>query len=295
MASCKEGKRRLKKKSSVFLLVFFFLFAIATIRVLAQSESTLDSECPSPVLSRLQSHTIAGGETVESIAGRYNLIPDTIVRLNPVLEGDSLPVGAEIFIPPMNGVRLEVPSGTTWQDLEAAYGVRADVLFELNGCQGKPSVVFIPGVNWSPQESSTVNNYSGLSGYPLPSVAKVGLTYGWKTDPTNQGRMFHSGIDLLAASGTPVLTAESGVVAYVGEEGNYGNLVVVSHQGGLQTRYAHLNTIKVASGQQVKTGDVLGTVGSTGRPDIQATHLHFEVRQQAPVGWVAQDPEIHLR
>ncbi|MGK7878415.1 MAG: LysM peptidoglycan-binding domain-containing M23 family metallopeptidase [Xenococcaceae cyanobacterium] len=257
-------------------------------------ENNEELACPPPVLSRLQRHQIAPGETIESIAAQYNLLPETLIRLNGALQRGSAPVGAEILIPPFNGIRLEVPAGATWQDLEAAYGVRVDVLFEINGCQKIPTVVFIPGVAWSPRRGS-VDNYTGLSGYPLPSIAKVGLNYGWQANPTNQQRMFHSGIDLLAEPGTPVLSAEAGIVAFVGKEGNYGNLVVVNHEGGRQTRYAHLGTIQVAIGQQVKIGDILGTVGYTGRPDLEVPHLHFEVRYNSPVGWVAQDPELHLK
>ena len=81
----------------------------------------------------------------------------------------------------------------------------------------------------------------------------------------------------------------------MGQQDNYGNLVVVNHPGGKQTRYAHLDTIQVVIGQQVNSGEVLGTVGTTGRPDLDTPHLHFEVRDNSPLGWVAQDPVIHLQ
>jgi murein DD-endopeptidase MepM/ murein hydrolase activator NlpD len=91
-----------------------------------------------------------------------------------------------------------------------------------------------------------------------------------------------------------VLAADDGVVAFVGEESTYGNLVVINRADEWQTRYAHLGTIKVKIGQQVKAGDTIGTIGTTGQPDIKEPHLHFEVRYQSPAGWVAQDPAIHL-
>ncbi len=283
-----------------FLSLLFWLLilpvAFKAIPAFAQSvENNQELACPSPLLSRLQRHQIAPGETIESIAKKYNLLPETLIRLNRALQGGSAPAGREILIPPFNGIRIEVPAGATWQDLEAAYGVRADVLFEVNGCQKSPKVVFIPGVTWNPGESPAVDTYTGLSGYPLPSIAKIGLNYGWQTRHSDRQKMFHSGIDLLAELGTPVLSAEAGIVAFAGQEETYGNLVVVDHGEGRQTRYAHLGSIKVVIGQEVKTGDVLGTVGSTGRPDLKVPHLHFEVRHNSPVGWVAQDPEIHLQ
>ncbi|OKH22981.1 peptidase [Hydrococcus rivularis NIES-593] len=250
--------------------------------------------CQPPVLSRLQRHKIAPGETTTTIAQKYNLLPETLIRLNPILQGGSAPVGREILIPPMNGVRLEVPAGATWKDLENAYGVRADVLFELNGCQKTPKVVFIPGVNWAARDNAR-RNYTGLKYYPLPQNARIGLPYGWQKEAADGGKMmFHSGVDFLAESGTPVLAADEGIVAFVGEEGSYGYLIVISHGEEWQTRYAHLDKVRVKIGQPVKAGDVIGTVGTTGKPDIKAPHLHFEIRYKSPAGWVAQDPKLHL-
>jgi len=292
----------LQNKILIVFWLFFPIFAAKAdfipltleknfpLKLIAQSEGL---DCAPPILSRLQSHQIAAGETIESITARYNLLPETLISLNPVLEKGSAPVGEKILIPPYNGIRVEVPSGATWKDLEAAYGVGADILFETNGCENVPSVVFIPGVSWQPT-SQEVNNYTGLGGYPLESVATVGLGFGWQVLPSNGQVMFHSGIDLLADPGTPVLSADAGVVAFVGQEESYGYLVVVDHGGGLQTRYAHLSKIVVSIGQKVNSGDFIGAVGVTGTPDLAVPHLHFEVRNLLPVGWVAQDPQVHF-
>lgn len=248
--------------------------------------------CPSPVLSRLKRHKIIAGETVQSIAQQYNLLPETLLRLNPILKEKKLPVGKEILIPPFNGIRISTPKGATWQDLADAYGIRSDILFELNGCVKTPQIVFIPGTNWS---SSTKKDYLGLSGYPLPFVAPIGLKYGWQQNPIGQQRLFHSGVDLLADVGTPVLAADRGEVVYVGQEGTYGILIVINHPGDRQTRYAQLSKVNVKMGQMVRAGDVIGAVGTTGQPDLPTPHLHFEVRVKLAVGWVAQDPEIHFQ
>lgn len=263
---------------------------------IAQAPSPTGSACPSPVLSRLTQHKIAPGETVESIAKRYDLTPETLIALNPVLKEQSQPVGREILIPPFNGIRVQPPAGSSWEDVATAYGVRVDALYEANGCQPQPAQeVFVPGVNWSANRQPTVERYTGFIGYPLPTTASVGLSYGWHQNPKTGQARFHSGIDLLASFGTAVLSVEEGTVAYAGEQGGYGNLVVVNHEGGRQTRYAHLEKVSVRTGQQVKLGEALGTVGSTGRPDIKKPHLHFEVRFNSPQGWVAQDPALNLR
>ena len=250
-----------------------------------------EQSCPVSVLSRLESHQIAPSETVESIAQKYNLLPETLVRLNPSLQQETVPVGTEILIPPFNGVRLEVPPDTTWKDLEQAYGIRADVLFELNGCTPEPQVVFLPGVSWEEKDKDSVYTYRGLSHYPLPEVAPVGQNYGWYTDPKTQQRRLHSGIDLMAAVGTSVLAAEAGKVTFAGKHPRYGNLVIILHEGK-QTRYGHLEEITVEAEQTVTAGDKIGTVGTRGQS--QQSYLHFQVRYQTPQGWVAQDPAIHL-
>lgn len=262
----------------------------------AASPQTSDFFCPPPALSRLRRHKIVPGETIASIAQKYNLLPQTLIQFNPILQAGAAPAGQEILVPPLDGRRVEVPHRTTWRDLAQAYGVRADVLFEINGCQQNPGkVAFIPGIAWNTAPQSPQEDYTGLNGYPLPAPAQIGLKYGWQSNPTTGQSYFHSGIDLLAVPGTPVLAAEAGEVAFTGQEGTYGYLVILAHGNGRQTRYAHLSQIQVKLGQPVSVGEQLGLTGATGQPDIPQPHLHFEIRYQLPVGWVAQDPEIHLK
>lgn len=265
-------------------------FAIASSRSWAQSETL----CPTAVLSRLQTHEVRAGESLEAIAAQYQIFPVILIHFNPALQ-DAKPVtGSTLYIPPLNGIQVPIPVGATWQDLAEAYGVRADVLFELNGCQIPGETAFIPGTHWSPQNLPQAGNYAGLSGYPLRDRAAIGLSYGWQTEAGGGESEFHNGLDFLAPLGTRVLAAEAGTVVYADRQGDYGNLAVINHEGGRQTRYAHLDTLNVVPGQEVQTGDILGTVGTSGKPDIPQPHVHFEVRYQVPIGWVAQDPQIHL-
>lgn len=271
-----------------------FTLGLSLILLTPSPVKSLEPLCPIPILSRLNRHKIRATDTLEGIANQYNLTPNTIILNNPDITPDSLPLGTDIIIPPINGMIVTVPSLASWQDLAEAYGVRADLLFEVNGCQPLGEEVFIPGITWHPDKVTEVFNYTGLSGYPLPTEARVILSYGWQDEPSQAERLFHSGVDLLADLGTNVLAVEAGTVVYVGIEGNYGNLVIINHQGGLQTRYAHLQNILINPGDLVEIGQVIGTVGVTGTPDVDEPHLHFEVRYQTPMGWLAQDPLIHL-
>jgi murein DD-endopeptidase MepM/ murein hydrolase activator NlpD len=251
-------------------------------------------DCPLPALSRLRRHVAVQGETVESIARQYNVIPATLMAMNPMLRRGRVLAGSTIVIPPYDGRLVEVPAGSNWQKLAETYKVRADLLFEANGCKPIGQVAFIPSVNWSP--GPLVNpDATSVQGFPLPKPAVEALRYGWQTHPVSRAVFFHSGIDFLAAEGTEVLVAGGGTVAFTGPQGNYGNLVVVNHQAGKQTRYAHLRDIAVKVGQKVQSGEVLGTVGTTGKPDIPQSHLHFEVRYNTGLGWVAEDPKTYLQ
>jgi murein DD-endopeptidase MepM/ murein hydrolase activator NlpD len=99
--------------------------------------------------------------------------------------------------------------------------------------------------------------------------------YGTRSDPFTGERDFHPGLDISADKGTPVLATAAGKVELAAPSGDYGNLVVVDHGYGLVTRYGHLSKFAVWPGREVKRGDVLGYVGSTGR--ATGPHLHYEI------------------
>jgi len=99
--------------------------------------------------------------------------------------------------------------------------------------------------------------------------------FGYRIDPFTGKRAFHKGIDISARRGTPIIAPADGIVTKAGKTKGYGNSVVISHQNNITTRYGHLKDIFVKKGQRVKRGDVIGTVGNTGRST--GPHLHFEI------------------
>jgi murein DD-endopeptidase MepM/ murein hydrolase activator NlpD len=124
----------------------------------------------------------------------------------------------------------------------------------------------------------------GLSaaGFIWPVLGPVTSPFGWRW-----GRM-HEGIDIGAASGTPIRAAAAGTVIYAGWLGGYGNLTVIDHGGGVATAYGHQSSLAAGNGAFVAQGQVIGYVGSTGHST--GPHLHFEVR----VNGVPQDPLGYL-
>ena len=128
--------------------------------------------------------------------------------------------------------------------------------------------------------------------FPLIMPSSISSLFGSRVHPVTGQVRFHQGTDLAAPEGTPVVAAFSGRVEIAGWLGGYGLIVVISHGDTHETRYAHLSEILVKSGQEVKQGNVIGLVGSTGM--ATGPHLHFEIWQKMRDGLVAIDPTPQL-
>ncbi|TGL74193.1 LysM peptidoglycan-binding domain-containing protein [Leptospira jelokensis] len=110
---------------------------------------------------------------------------------------------------------------------------------------------------------------------PVPQ-SRVTSRFGRRVDPFNKyNRVYHSGLDLAAKVGAPVLSAADGEVVFTGRNGGYGNSVTIQHKNGYKTVYAHCSQILVEVGETVKMGRVVALVGRTGT--ATGAHLHFEV------------------
>ena len=110
-----------------------------------------------------------------------------------------------------------------------------------------------------------------------PVVGKLESGFGGRHNPFGgRGYEFHTGQDIDAQTGDPVVAGARGTVTFAGVQNGYGNLVVIDHGGGLTSRYGHLSHIDVAQGQTVERGQFIGKVGSTGRST--GPHLHYEIR-----------------
>jgi murein DD-endopeptidase MepM/ murein hydrolase activator NlpD len=158
------------------------------------------------------------------------------------------------------------------------------------------SAVLLPALS-TPQETLDVlRNILQVLGNRLPSIERIVRrrealaaaapsiwpTQGWLTapfgvrnDPLTGNEGFHQGIDISTAEGQPVYATADGVVETAAYSGDYGNMVVLTHNFGLSTRYGHLSRFAVATGADVKRGEVIGYVGATGR--ATGSHVHYEV------------------
>lgn len=119
------------------------------------------------------------------------------------------------------------------------------------------------------------NRQAFANPFDFPWLGYVSSPYGWRVHPTTGAKNLHRGVDIAAAQGTPVAAIHDGKVVSAGDMGSYGLCVVIEDDKGYQSRYAHCSALSVSAEQEVRRGDVIGAVGSTG--DSTGPHLHLEV------------------
>jgi LysM repeat protein len=239
-------------------------------------------------------HIVVQGDTLESIGRQFKLPWREVVWSNPGLRLP-LTVGRPIKLPPVPGVVVVVRSGDTPASLATKYGVDETNLLGFNGLRGPQltpgSVLVIPidlaqGPNLStglladPAEPGQF--LCPIAGAPI--IQRFGPT-SFALEPPFGGYLhFHTGIDLLAGYGTPIVAAAGGKVTAAGDADYFGTRVEVTDSFGLVEIYAHMSLVNVVVGQEVQQGTTVGFVGSTGLSI--GPHLHFQLE----VGGMPTDP-----
>jgi lipoprotein NlpD len=193
-------------------------------------------------------HVVRKGETVYRIARAYGIAPADLLEENGIVDPRQVAVGTELFVPGASRV----------VDLEET-GRATHPPGERPAANGPP-----PG-----GEPERLPAARAKLAWPLKGVlyGRYGVRSGHR----------HDGIDLSAPLGTAIGAAAAGAVIYAGEQAGYGAIVILRHDGGLVTLYAHCATLLVEEGSNVKAGQPIARVGQTGRST--GPHLHFEVRE----------------
>jgi LysM repeat protein len=239
-----------------------------------------------PSLEQVSVYVVRKGDTVSQVAEMFDVSVDTILSANDMKRGQSLKEGDALLILPFSGVEHTVAQGDTLQGIAKKYGVDLDEILISNDLDADSKLpigdkLMIPGGTLSPalaksgtttKGKSTSTGQAGLktvSGYYINPVASARKSRG--TSST------HRGVDLAAPIGTPIKAAATGRVTFArnGYNGGFGNLVIVVHDNGTETLYAHQSKINTSVGARISQGDVIGYVGNTGRST--GPHLHFEV------------------
>ena len=239
-----------------------------------------------PLVSHVPiTHIVGLGDTLDTIGRQYNLPWRYIVWSNPGLRMP-LAVGRPLKVSPVPGVVVLVRRGDTPAGLAAAYGVDVTTVLGFNGIRGPQltpgSVLVIPvdpaqGPNLSTGAPADPVD-PGQFVCPIaraPIIQQFGPT-SFAIEPSFGGYLhFHTGIDLLAGYGTPIVAAAGGKVTAAGPADYFGIRVAVTDSFGLVEVYAHMSQVAVAVGQEVKQGERVGYVGSTGLSI--GSHLHFQL------------------
>lgn len=222
-------------------------------------------------------HEVRPGESIWRLAKKYNVSIATIVNANKIKEKSVIQPGDTLRIPDRTGVFHKTARKESLTELARRYKVSPETVKRANGIAGNllppGKEVFLPGAKPLPEI-----HYVKQKVFAWPIRAKNRLTsgFGWRVHPISGSRAFHTGIDIGAARGTPILAAADGVVVYSGDGGSYGNMVILRHKNGLYTVYGHASKLIARKGKYVKRGQKIALVGSTGAST--GPHLHFEVK-----------------
>ncbi len=224
-------------------------------------------------LPHSRAYTVQRGDSVYAISRRFEIDMTTLVRLNRIPAPYTIHVGQTLQLPANAGPG----SGTQV--------ARADP----STVSGESRAETPPGPSAKPAAPRQVVSVPrpparAGSGFVWPVEGRVVSSFGSKT-----GGQHNDGLNIAAPRGTPVRAADNGVVAYAGKEiRGFGNLLLIKHDGGLITAYAHADALLVSRGDVVTRGQVIAKVGKTG--GVENPQLHFEVRR----GTKAVDPKLFL-
>lgn len=227
------------------------------------------------------------GDTLSSIAIKFDISVDTILWENNLKVTDSLSIDQEIRILPVSGVSNKVLKGDTVYSIAKKYETDAQniVNFPFNDFADPDTFALVPGQilivpDGSPPQVKPVTPKT-LPRFISPSELAAGVEgFVWPTTGSISQRpvWYHMAVDIANKEAPAVGAAKAGNVSYADcGRGGYGCHVIVDHGDGLQTLYGHFSQIAVGAGDTVSQGQVLGRMGSTGRST--GMHLHFEVRK----------------
>jgi murein DD-endopeptidase MepM/ murein hydrolase activator NlpD len=235
-------------------------------------------------------YTVQPGDTVSSIAQKFDISTDTIRWQNNLASKDSIKDGQVLQILPVTGVSHKVQKGDTLDSIAKKYDAnkQAIVDFPFNTFVNDETfdlaigqLLIVPDgvkqdeIPWSPV--TRVKQTTPDAGTVVASGSFVWPTQGIITQ---KFYWYHPGVDIANPAAPQVLAADSGKVIAAGwDSTGYGNMVMIDHGNGYRTRYGHMQKLYVVIGQTVKRGSAIGQMGSTGRST--GTHLHFEVYRGA--------------
>lgn len=256
---------------------------------------TLESE---KSWNQVSEYTVKEGDTLSSIATKFGVSLDSVKWANPSINWQKVKPGVVVSIPPVTGVVYKVKAGETVNSIAKKFQTEPQgiVDFPLNTFANDETFALVAGQTLivpdgvMPDETATAPRYSAVLTPDAGAVSATG-NFAWPAQGriTQPFRWYHKGEDIANATGTPVVAADAGKIVTAGWTNvGYGNHIIIDHENGYLTLYAHLSQISVVVGQRVARGAQIGLMGSTGRST--GPHLHFEIRTSGgnvdPLGYL---------
>lgn len=231
----------------------------------------------------LQEIVVARGDTLYSISRKYSIPVNDLAVMNDLTPPFELSVGQKLRVPNLAKVSVARNAKTATGNVVKveAKTVVAEKQITATTVETQP----VKKISSDPTKKLPTISARSSSKFAWPVRGKILSAYGAKSNG-----LFNDGINISATRGTAVKAAENGVVAYAGNEvKGMGNLVIVQHDGGWMTVYAHMDSMSVRRGHKVSVGQKIGTVGESGKVD--SPQLHFEIRK----GTKAYNPSSYLK
>jgi len=221
----------------------------------------------------IQEYVVEEGDTLFSISKKFGISVETILWANNLSKSSVIKPGQKLIILPVNGVLHEVKAGDTLSEIAKKYQAKIEDIVSFNELENENDIyigdiLIIPG-----------GKMPSLKPAPQPLTP---LAQGYFICPVaggcriTQGLHWYNAVDFSNGKcGEPILAAAAGTVLKAGWQKTAGNYVKILHPNGVVTMYGHLQTIFVSPGEQVSQGQIIGTMGATGR--ATGCHLHFDV------------------
>ncbi len=237
------------------------------------------------------SYRVGEGDDLFALAARCAVPYDAIASLNRLSSPAEVLPGRLLALPTLPGLYLSDEASNTLETLLlSSFDPDEPAILSFRFYEpetGRPRTVHcIPEGTFE----GTVRAWFLIPRFrfPLPG-GTVSSSFGMRKNPVTGNLVFHKGVDLAAPRNTPVMACADGTVTAAGTDPIYGNYVILRHEGGRESLYGHLQSVKIELRDTVKSGTILGTVGSTGQST--GPHLHFEIHENG----VPKDPQGFIK
>ncbi len=244
----------------------------------------------------LSKYIIRRGDNLWSIAKRFNTDHRLIIKANDIRDPDMLKMGKTIMVPNREGVRYRIKKNDTLMGIASAFSTNEGRIRRHNGISGNRILagadIFIPDARPVVKKSAPREQPKAVEAraaveheetprprrmFLWPVKGRITSSFGSRISPISGRRSFHTGMDIGCSMDTPVKAASAGKVIFSGWKEIFGNMVILKHDRGFITVYAHNKKLLVQENEKVRAGQVIARSGTTGAST--GPHLHFEVRK----------------